>query len=159
MNASQTPTALQPGQHYDPGYEFPALAIGQALGSTGRTVIAAIRETDTPGYLPGLHTVVAYDPDNCNPPYVVWDAAYQPGYGWTASSGDYYTDHAAAITRMVQRSGRRWHPAEPQPEPLDDGGKGHGFGFEPQPEDTTDPDADAAAAASECFTEAAAEQV
>ena len=133
---TDTKTTLQPGQHYDPGYPFPELTIGTRI--SGRTVIAAVRQTDCAGYNPGLHTVVAYDPANGMHPYVTWSACWQPltarereavdakraALGkpplaeagklpgrWVASSGDYVTTLPEALARMARRAGG-WHPRE-----------------------------------------------
>ena len=101
---------LHAGQTYDPGYDVPDLAIGQEI--SGRTVIAAVRQVDCPGYLPGLHTVTAYAASEYQP-WVTWEVAWQPagdepGGQWTASSGHYfYADQAReALLDMIRRAGR-----------------------------------------------------
>jgi len=122
---------LQAGQSYDPGYDVPNLEIGTVI--SGRTVIAATRETDGPGLLPGLHMVIAFDPDNYQP-YVTWQVAWQPltereieavnarraGLGkptlaeagklpgrWVVGgSGDYCFTSKSALASMLSRRGR-----------------------------------------------------
>jgi hypothetical protein len=121
MNTART---LQAGQTYDPGYDVPDLAIGRVI--SGHTVIAATRQIDAPGYLPGLHTVTAYDPTNPMTPYVTWEVAGQPYQGrdggaqdgpesgrepggrWVANSGHYFTASQAhdALLDMLRRAGR-----------------------------------------------------
>ena len=75
MTTTATPDRpLQAGQSYDPGYDVPDLRIGQRI--SGHTVVAAIREHDSFGLLPGLHIVTAYDPEGLMP-YVTWEVAWQ----------------------------------------------------------------------------------
>lgn len=124
MNDTATRT-LHAGQSYDPGYDVPDLAIGQKI--SGRTVIAAVRQIDGPGYLPGLHIVVAYDgtPDAVTP-WVTWEVAWQPYTAderarrlaanpgalapgrWVAGSGHYFYAGQArdAMQDMIRRAGR-----------------------------------------------------
>ena len=113
---------LQAGQTYDSDYDVPDLAIGQKI--SGRTVIAAVRQVDGRGYLPGLHIVVAYDPGSVTP-WVTWEVAWQPytdderkrrrvalqpvAFGrWVASSGHYFYAGQArdAHLDMIHRAGR-----------------------------------------------------
>jgi hypothetical protein len=72
----------------------PALAIGQAI--SGKHVIAAIKEADKPGYLPGLHVVTAEDDREL----VTWEVAWQAGYGWVANAGHYFTHEGEASQRL-----------------------------------------------------------
>jgi hypothetical protein len=115
--------ALQAGQDYDPGYDVPDLRIGQLI--SGHTVVAAIREHDGPGLLPGLHIVTAYDPDGLMP-YVTWETAWQrysqaerlamaaqrgipicetEDGRWVAGHGHYLAGPAEALADMVIRAG------------------------------------------------------
>lgn len=108
---------LQAGQTYDPGYGVPDLSIGQRI--SGHTVIAAIRQIDSPGLLPGLHVVTAYDPGDGfarSTPYVTWEVAWQPSgelYNadgtpagrWVANSGHYKASRSDALRDMAERAG------------------------------------------------------
>ena len=67
-----------------PWPQTPHLAIGQTVA--GKTVVAAVRQQDRPGYLPGLHVVTARDARE----YVTWEVAYQDGIGWVANAGHYF---------------------------------------------------------------------
>jgi hypothetical protein len=155
---STTTRTLQPGQTYDPGYPVPDLAIGQRVGDTGRIVIAAVRQIDCPGYLPGLHIVTAYGPSAVQP-YVTWEVAWQPftpdelvrraAAGqpdvtgrWVAGSGHYFyaTQAREAMLDMLRRAGRA--PGEQDA---------------PAPEPDPDPDATEAERIAELYRDAAAE--
>lgn len=116
---------LQAGQHHDPGYDVPELRIGQRI--SGHTVVAAIREHDGPGLLPGLHLVTAHDPGRDSSPYVTWEVAWQryteaereamaslltqdeisatPAGRWVANAGHYKSDLASALRDMAARAG------------------------------------------------------
>jgi hypothetical protein len=112
MNAT-TARTLQPGQTYDPGYDVPALEVGKTK-IAGRTVIAAIRQTDGPGLLPGLHVVTAWSETEYQP-YATWEVAWMayPATGmaedapkgrWVANAGHYMDDVRAALTDMTARA-------------------------------------------------------
>lgn len=65
--------------------DTPALALGTVI--SGMTVIAAVRQADRPGYLPGLHIVTAAN--RTTGEFVTWEVARQ-GNRWVASGGHYF---------------------------------------------------------------------
>jgi hypothetical protein len=111
-----TATKIHAGQTRDPGYPVPNLEIGQVI--SGHTVIAAVRQLDRGGYLPGLHIVMGYDPGNEITPYVTWEVAWQarphthykgePRGQWVASGGHYFpaSQGRDAQLDMLARAGR-----------------------------------------------------
>jgi hypothetical protein len=99
-------------QDYDPGYPVPDLSIGHVIA--GHKIIAAIREHDRPGLLPGLHIVLAETDHDMPTPLVTWEVGYQRDYNggqYVANAGHYFgaDQYADAVADMVRRASS--HPA------------------------------------------------
>jgi hypothetical protein len=71
----------------------PALALGTVI--SGYRVIAAIREDDRPGYLPGCHVVAAVD--TASGEHVTWQVAWQS-----------YQDYQGPVSTPEGHPGGRW---------------------------------------------------